>query len=233
VINMHRLVLLLLLPVITACQSSPQTIDWRYTVGSNADEIWHTKACFYRENKPIHSSSNGSTGFVGPNALKTKNYPWHLGAGRKLHNQPIPDQVEIEWISFHDKKRYSITLDLPQNLAVQMTQPYRLKVGNQWREESRRTIGLGLATGGYVEVLLRNTYVKPDILLARGLAKEIKTYQDKEKPLTQIYKEWFNDFDSEYREIYRQHPIPLGMQWAPIMDAYRATQPRTDQQPMK
>ncbi|HHQ4530455.1 TPA: hypothetical protein ACSP1Y_004273 [Aeromonas hydrophila] len=55
----------LILPLVAlgliACQDNgPTSMDWRYTVGSNADGIWHTKANFYREGKPVHGSASGS-----------------------------------------------------------------------------------------------------------------------------------------------------------------------------
>ena len=55
-------------------------------------------------------------------------------------------------MSYHDKKRYRISLDLPAaQLERMIAQRYRVKVGKEWREELRDNIGLGMATGGYVE----------------------------------------------------------------------------------
>ncbi|MGL4250630.1 MAG: DUF2931 family protein [Aeromonas sp.] len=228
---MRRILLLLLLPFVTACQaapSAPHDLDWGHMVGTNADELWVTEVHFYRQGELVDASTNGSAGFVGPKALKAKDYRWRIGKGRRdIH--PAPDRVEVEWISFHDKKRYRISLDLPAaQLEKMIAQRYRVKVGNQWHEERREEIGLGMATGGYVEAFLSGVRVTPDILLARGIAQEIETRQDRESPVTTVYKEWFDDFDKEYGEAYRQYPVPTGMAWAPIMDAYRAAQPKTD-----
>lgn len=200
-------------------------------VGSNADEIWVTAVLFYRQGKLVDASTNGSAGFVGPQALKAKDYRWRIGKGRRdIH--PAPDRVEVEWISFHDKKRYRISLALPAELERMIAQPYRIKVRDEWREVRRDNIGLGMATGGYVEAFLTNAKLKPDILLARGIAKEIQTSQDKENPVTKVYKEWFDDFDEAYGNAYKQYPTPSGMAWAPIMDAYRAKQPKIDLAPV-
>ncbi|MNQ84338.1 hypothetical protein D3C85_994620 [compost metagenome] len=179
----------------------------------------------------MDASTNGSAGFVGPQALKAKDYRWRIGKGRRdIH--PAPDRVEVEWISFHDKKRYRISLALPAELERMIAQPYRIKVRDEWREVRRDNIGLGMATGGYVEAFLTNAKLKPDILLARGIAKEIQTSQDKENPVTKVYKEWFDDFDEAYGNAYKQYPTPSGMDWAPIMDAYGAKQPKTDLAPV-
>ncbi|TNI14430.1 DUF2931 family protein [Aeromonas veronii] len=231
---MRWILLLLLLPLVAACQAAPtgpKQLDWRHMVGSNADELWVTEVLFYRQGKLVDASTNGSAGFVGPKALKAKDYRWRIGKGRRdIH--PAPDKVEVEWISFHDKKRYRISLTLPAELESMIAQPYRIKVRDEWREVRRDNIGLGMATGGYVEAFLTNAKVKPDILLARGIAKEIQTSQDKENPVTKVYKEWFDDFDKAYGDAYRQYPTPSGMAWAPIMDAYRAAQPKTDTDPV-
>jgi len=236
---MRRFLLALCALLLGACQSSASititttSMDWRYMVGSNADEIWHTKANFYRQGQPVHGSSNGSAGFVGPKALKAKDYRWRVGKGRRLYNQPVPDSVEIEWVSFHDKKRYAIRLDLPADLAEQM-RSYKVKVGKAWREVRRDNIALGLATGGYVEVYLRNPHVTPDLLLARGLAHEVTDdWYDQQYPLSEQYKNSWARFEAEFADAYQQYPIPSGMAWAPIMDAYRAAQPKTDQYPVK
>lgn len=201
-------------------------------VGSNSYELWVTEVLFYRQGKLVDASINGSAGFFGAEALKEKDYRWRLGKGRRdVH--PAPNKVEVEWISFHDKKRYRISLALPAELERLIAQPYRIKVRDEWREVRRDNIGLGMATGGYVEAFLTNAKVKPDILLARGIAKKIQTSQDKENPVTKVYKEWFDDFDKAYGNAYKQYPTPSAMDWAPIMDAYRTAQPKTDTDPVR
>ncbi|EKO3698643.1 DUF2931 family protein, partial [Vibrio metschnikovii] len=184
----------------------------------------------------VHGSRNGSSSQVVVRALRDKDYSWLVSGGRGLYNQPVPDLVEIEWVSFHDKKRYAIHLDLPTDLAEQMRQVYRVKVGNEWRETRRDNIGLGLATGGYVEVFLMDSfaYLSPDILLARGLAHEVTDdWYDQQYPLSEQYKNSWARFEAEFSDAYQQYPIPSGMAWAPIMDTYRAAQPKTDQYPVR
>ncbi len=215
-----------------ACQDNgPTSMDWRYTVGSNADGIWHTKANFYREGKPVHGSANGASSRADEKSLKERDYRWLVSGGRSGYNEPVPDKVVIEWVSYHDKKRYGITLDLPKDMAAQMARRYRVQVGDKWREEQRNNIALGLASGGYVEVFLRNPKVTPDILLARGLATEVTddTY-DKRVPLNKQYA--IDEFWAKFGQAYQQYPTPTGMAWAPIMDAYRAAQPKTDTDPV-
>ncbi|MGE6235087.1 DUF2931 family protein [Aeromonas media] len=232
---MRWILLLVLLPLITACQaasSPPKNLEWWHMVGSNSDELWVTEVLFYRQGKLVDASTNGSAGFFGVEGLKDKDYRWSVSKGSHT-TRPVPDQVEVEWISFHDKKRYRISLALPAELESMIAQPYRIKVRNELREERRDNIGLGMATGGYVEAFLTSVRVTPDILLARGVAEEIQTSQDKENPVTKVYKEWFDDFDKAYGNAYKQYPTPSGMAWAPIMDSYRATQPKTDTDPVQ
>ena len=168
------ILLLLLLPLVAACQATPtgpKQLDWRHMVGSNADEIWVTEVLFYRQGQLVDASTNGSSSRVDAESLRARDYRWLITAGRRdIH--PAPDRVEVEWISFHDKKRYRISLALPAELERMIAQPYRIKVRDESREVRRDNIGLGMATGGYVEAFLTNAKVKPDILLARGIAKE-------------------------------------------------------------
>ncbi len=232
---MRWILLLLLLPLVAACQAAPtdlKQLDWRHMVGSNADELWVTEVLFYRQGKLVDASTNGSAGFVGPKALKAKDYRWRIGKGRRdIH--PAPDKVEVEWISFHDKKRYRISLALTAELARMIAQPYRIKVRDEWREVRRDNIGLGMATGGYVEAFLTNAKVKPDILLARGIAKEVTDDPyDQRYPLSSQFKNAWARFDKDYTDAYKQYPTPSGMAWAPVMDAYRAAQPKTDTDPV-
>ncbi|MFP1830944.1 DUF2931 family protein, partial [Lonsdalea quercina] len=93
------------------------------------------------------------------------------------------------------------------------------------------------APGGYYEVLLKGDKlrVKPDLLLARGIAEEVTdNWYDKKYPIgVSQYTVTLKNFDKKYGELFKQHPIPRGMEWAPIMDAYRARQPKTDQHPVQ
>jgi len=73
--------------------------------------------------------------------------------------------------------------------------------------------------------------VTPDILLARGIAEEVTDdWYDQKVSIVRQYG--MDDFDKKYGELFKQYPVPNGMAWAPIMDAYRATQPVTDLKPV-
>ena len=142
---MRWILLLLLLPLVAACQAAPtgpKQLDWRHMVGSNADEIWVTEVLFYRQGQLVDASTNGSSSRVDAESLRARDYRWLITAGRRdIH--PAPDRVEVEWISFHDKKRYRISLALPAELESMIAQPYRIKVKDEWREVRRDNIGLG------------------------------------------------------------------------------------------
>ncbi len=233
---MRKILLLLLLPLVTACKAAPSVphdLDWGHMVGTNADQIWVTEVHFYRQGELVDASTNGAIRSVSDQSLKGKDYRWSIGKGRRdIH--PAPDRVEVEWVSYHDKKRYRISLDLPAaQLERMIAQRYRVKVGKEWREERRDNIGIGMATGGYVEAFLRDPRVTPDILLARGIAKEVTDNPDEKRfPISSQYENRWADFDAKYNQTYQQYPVPSGMAWAPIMDAYRAAQPETDTDPV-
>ena len=227
----HWLLLPLLLLGLAGCDDNgPTKMDWKYSIGTNADEIWHTRALFSREGMGSNESSNGVISPLSERLLKDKDYRWRLAKGRYFEGQPVPDKVEIEWVSYHDKKRYGITLELPKDLGKQMAQRYRIN-GDQVKQ--RNSIGIGLAPGGYVEVFLRRAGELPDVLVASGMAHEVTNdWYDKKVPLDNQYQERWASFDKNFRPYYDKYPIPTGEAWAPIMDAYRAAQPKTDTDPV-
>ncbi|MFJ5450944.1 DUF2931 family protein [Pectobacterium carotovorum] len=218
---------------LTACATPPTTsaFSWRYGTGSNIDETWTTNVEFYRGGAFIGGYPGGG---VGPGAsvkrITEKRYYWAGGGGLPVEGMAVPDHAVVEMVSLYDLKRYRIKVNLPADLARQMQQRYQIDE----RLDQRNRLYFGLAPGGYYEVLLmgRGLGVSPDLLLARGIAEEVTDdWYDKKVPVARQYG--IDDFDKKYGELFKQHPIPLGMDWAPIMDAYRANQPKTDQQPIK
>ncbi|WP_368726623.1 DUF2931 family protein [Pectobacterium aquaticum] len=219
---------------LAAC-SSPNVrtlVNWRYGTGSNIDITNNTRTEFYRGGKLIYADreAGGGAGGLLSDRITGKRYYWAGGGGLPTEGVVVPDKAVIEMVSFYDRKRYRITVDLPANLARQMQQRYQ--VGE--RLDQRNRLYFGLAPGGYYEVVLmgRGLGVSPDLLLTRGIAEEVTDdWYHKKVPVARQYG--IDDFDKEYGELFKQYPIPLGMDWAPIMDAYRAKQPKTDQQPVR
>lgn len=219
---------LLLLGLAGCNDNGPTKMDWDYSVGTRADEIWHTRALFSRGGM-ANESRTGGVFAVNESILKEKKYRGQVGGGRSFENQPVPDKVQIEWVSYHDKKRYGITLDLPKDLGKQMAQRYRLE---DKRIKQRNWIEMWLFPGGYVEVILEGPYVKPGVLIASGMAHEVTDdWYDKKVPLNRQYG--IDEFTERFGALYQKYPIPTGEAWAPIMDAYRAAQPKTDTDPVR
>ncbi|WP_400376514.1 DUF2931 family protein [Pectobacterium sp. CHL-2024] len=221
---------------LTACSTpNPMThVRWSYGSGSNIDSFCTTKATFYHKGETVFSYPGGGCNAGAPyKSIIEKKYYWAGGGGLPTEGVPIPDKASIEMVSLYDRKRYRITVSLPADLAQQMQQRYQ--IGGHI--DQRSWLYFGLAPGGYYEVLLKadRLLVKPDLLLARGIAEEVTdNWYDKKFPIgVSQYTVTLQNFDKEYGELFKQHPIPLGMDWAPIMDAYRANQPKTDQQPVK
>ncbi|KML67172.1 DUF2931 family protein [Pectobacterium peruviense] len=221
---------------LVAC-SSPNLrtpVSWSYGSGSNIDSFCTTKATFYHNGKIVFSYPGGGCNAGAPyKDIIDKKYYWAGGGGLPTDGVPVPDRASIEIVSFYDRKRYRIKVNLPADLAQQMQQRYQVEE----HTDQRSWLYFGLAPGGYYEVLLKGNklLVKPDLLLARGIAEEVTdNWYDKKFPIgVSQYTVTLQDFDKEYGALFKQHPIPLGMDWAPIMDAYRANQPKTDQQPVK
>ncbi len=161
--------------------------------------------------------------------IKGQRYYWAGGGGLPTDGVPVPDKAVIEMVSFHDRKRYRIKVDLPTDLEQKMRQVYLV----EGRHDRRNRLYFGLAPGGYFEVMLTGGGLQlgPDLLLARGIAEEVTDdWYDQRVSIVRQYG--MDDFDKKYGELFKQHPVPLGMDWAPIMDAYRAAQPKTDTDPV-
>ncbi len=216
-----------------AC-AAPQSLPkfaWDYGTGSNIDLTKNTKTEFYLGGKQVYADrlAGGGAGGLLADRIKGQRYYWAGGGGLPTDGVPIPDKAVIEMVSFHDRKRYRIKVDLPANLEQQMRQVYSV----EGRYDRRSWLYFGLAPGGYFEVLLKGDRlnVKPDILLARGIAEEVTDdWYDQRVPIARQYG--MDDFDKKYGELFKQFPVPSGMDWAPIMDAYRAKQPKTDMVPV-
>lgn len=204
--------------------------DWSYGTGSNIDSSITIRTNFYKEKQIVFSSRiGGGAGGLLSERIKNREYYWAGGGGISTDGIQIPDHAEIEIVSFYDQKRYRIKVDLPNNLEQQMKRVYKIK----GREERRDQLYFGMAPGGYYEVLLmgRSLGVSPDILLSRGIAEEVTDdWYDQKVPVAEQYG--MDSFVSKYGELFNKHPVPSGMAWAPIMDAYRAAQPVTDVNPV-
>ncbi|MGY3931119.1 DUF2931 family protein [Aeromonas encheleia] len=205
--------------------------SWRYGTGSNIDITTNTKTEFYRGGELVYADrlAGGGAGGLLADRIKGQRYYWAGGGGLPTDGVPVPDKAVIEMVSSHDRKRYRIKVNLPVDLEKQMRQVYLV----DGRYDRRNRLYFGLAPGGYFEVVLTGggLQLSPDKLLIRGIAEEVTDdWYDKKVPVARQYG--MDDFDKKYGELFKQYPVPMGMDWAPIMDAYRAKQPRTDLEPV-
>jgi len=218
---------------LNACAAS-SGFTWKYGTGSNIDITSNTRTEFYRDGKLVYADklAGGGAGGLLADRITGLHYYWAGGGGLPVEGVPVPDHARVEIVSLYDRKRYLISVDLPDDLAQQMQQRYQ--VGE--RIDQRKWLYFGLAPGGYYEVSLFGDIkgVSPDVVLKRGIAKEVTdNWYDKKFPIgVSQYTVTLKNFDEKYGELYKKHPIPKGMEWAPIMDAYRAKQPKTDQHPI-
>ncbi|WP_257622151.1 DUF2931 family protein [Aeromonas jandaei] len=193
---------------LVAC-AAPQPLpkfDWDYGTGSNIDLTKNTKTEFYLRGKQVYSDrlAGGGAGGLLADRIKTQRYYWAGGGGLPTDGIPIPDKAVIEMVSFHDRKRYRIKVDLPANLEQQMRQVYSVED----RYDRRSWLYFGLAPGGYFEVLLKGDRlnVKPDILLTRGIAEVVTDdWYDQRVPIARQYG--MDDFDKKYGALFKQFPV--------------------------
>ncbi|MFP1787697.1 DUF2931 family protein, partial [Lonsdalea quercina] len=135
-----------------ACSTGNAAIraNWSYGSGSNIDSFCTTKATFYLHGKTVFSYPGGGCNAGAPyKDIIEKKYYWSGGGGLPTDGVPVPDKAEIEMVSFHDRKRYRIKVDLPADLAQQMQQQFQVN----GRIDQRSWLYFGLAPGGYYEVL--------------------------------------------------------------------------------
>ncbi|MEV3815966.1 DUF2931 family protein [Aeromonas salmonicida] len=209
-----------------AGSSASQPVQWHYGVGSNIDDIWASKTEFSRTGQIFYADKGKENyGAAFEKNIIGKEYYWAGGGGLPTDGKPIPHRAVLEVVSFYDQKRYRIKVDLPKDLEQRMRQIYQV----DGRKERRDLLYFGLAPGEYYEVLLmgRSLGVSPDILLSRGIAEKVTDdWYDQKVPVAEQYG--MDSFVRKYGELFNKHPVPSGMDWAPIMDAYRAAQPITD-----
>lgn len=221
------------LGALIACSAyaSSLSTNWSYGTGSNIDSSITIRTSFYKDKQITFSSRiGGGAGGLLSERIQNREYYWAGGGGISTDGIQIPDHAEIEIVSFYDQKRYRIKVDLPKDLEQRMRQIYQV----DGRKERRDWLYFGLAPGGYYEVLLmgRSLGVSPDILLSRGIAEEVTDdWYDQKVPVAEQYG--MDSFMSKYGELFNKYPVPSGMAWAPIMDAYRAAQPKTDTDPVQ
>lgn len=219
-----------------ACAATHKSSEfsWRYGAGSNIDITNNTKTEFFRDGEMIYADryAGGGAGGLLSERISERRYYWAGGGGLPTDGVPVPDKALIEMVSLFDRKRYRITVNLPTELEAQMRKSYRLND----RTVRRNLLYFGLAPGGYYEVILTGIGlgISPDLLIARGTASEVTDdWRDKKIPISKQYDSTLADFEHKYSYLFKAYPVPKGMEWAPIMDAYRAKQPKTDQHPIK
>lgn len=225
-------ILSMLCPLLACATEAPiKPFSWRYGTGSNIDITTNTKTEFYRGGELVYADrlAGGGAGGLLADRIKGKRYYWAGGGGLPTDSVPVPDKAVLEIVSSHDRKRYRIKVNFPVDLEKQMRQVYLV----DGRYDRRNRLYFGLAPGGYFEVVLTGggLQLSPDKLLIRGIAEEVTDdWYDKKVPVARQYG--MDDFDKRYGELFKQYPVPLSMDWAPIMDAYRAKQPKTDIEPV-
>ena len=103
-----------------ACAADTQIkpFTWRYGTGSNIDLTKNTKAEFYLGEKQVYAGrlDGGGAGGLLADRIKGQVYYWAVGGGLPTDGVHIPDKAVIEMVSFHDRKRYRIKVELPTDL---------------------------------------------------------------------------------------------------------------------
>jgi hypothetical protein len=81
---------------------------------------------------------------------------WHQGGagGKPINNVDLPDLIFLRWQSLVEPQSYKIKVQIPQWVRDEMVRPEKAfcLVPNDWKEDYRNVITLGMAPGGIVKV---------------------------------------------------------------------------------
>ncbi len=133
---------------------------------------------------------------------------WHKGTsgGKPINNVDLPDQLLLRWQSLVEPQAYKISIRIPQWVRDEMVRPEKAfcLVPNDWKDDYRNVITLGMAPGGIVKVWAGGPCL--------GF-KEVGRYQAKVEPLgpNQDGKGLFyRPPNPEAQTWIDQHGIPYG-----------------------
>lgn len=103
-----------------------QPIYWVYGTGSNIDNIWTSKAEFYRDDRLVVGYPGGGGGpETSEKRIVQKRYYWSGGDGGPTTEPLYQSKAIVEMVSFHDKKTLSHqSRDPPADLEQRMRQEY-------------------------------------------------------------------------------------------------------------
>jgi hypothetical protein len=158
---MSRLILLIgLLVSLSACANGPKSVlppklpypAWNIgLVAPKHMEVWVESVDvldqrglgFFR----VHGGVAGYTGKVEG---------WHNGVSgaKPISNVDLPDRIYLRWQSLVEPQAYKIGIQIPQWVRDEMVRPERAFClwTEEWKEDYRKMITLGMAPGGIVKV---------------------------------------------------------------------------------
>ena len=133
---------------------------------------------------------------------------WHGGGsgGKPINNVDLPDQIFLRWQSLVEPQAYKICIRIPQWVRDEMLKPEQgyCHWADEWQEDYRDTITLGMAPGGIVKVWVGGSCLD---------FKEVGRYQAKVEPLGP-YRNGKGSFyrapNPKAQAYIDQHSIPYG-----------------------
>jgi hypothetical protein len=94
--------------------------------------------------------------FGGVAGYTRKPEGWHKGGGKMMpvSNVDLPERIFARWQSLAEPQAYKIGIKIPQWVRDDMVKPERVfcQGSQEWREDYRKMITLGMAPGGIVKV---------------------------------------------------------------------------------
>ncbi len=214
---MKKVFLVFLICLLAGCKKEKKLDEWIYVIGSVGDFIFNEEILMYKNEDNIHAFSGGAeSGSIL--AYKLGDYYWSRGIYRRLYNHGLPNKAVIQWVSFADKERYRVSLNLPDNLEELMTKEYVCDYRKKGEKTYLYGLGIGVAPGGYAEAYIFSLCRVEYLVVSRALGKPYATKYDVEvAPLAKQYENSWRQFDKSHPNLYKDHPLPDPKDWQKLV----------------
>jgi hypothetical protein len=133
---------------------------------------------------------------------------WHNGVGKSkpINNVDLPERLFLRWQSLVEPQAYRIRIPIPQWVRDEMVKPERAFClwSQEWKEDYRDTITLGMAPGGIVKVWVGGSCLG---------YKEVGRFQAEIEPLGPFLNSkgrYYRAPNPEAQAWIDQHGIPYG-----------------------
>jgi len=207
---MSRLVLVVvLLFSLTACASGPGAPKLPYRtwyvgfVAPRHMEVWvETVDVLDRRGYGFLHVAGGVASYTG----KVEGWNDGIGSMKSVGNVDLPEGIFLRWQSLTEPQTYKISIRIPQWVRDEMIRPQRVYCpgAQEWKDDYRDIITLGMAPGGIVKVWIGGACLE---------STEVGRFQAKIEPLGPYRNgnhRYYRAPNPKAQAYIDQHGIPYG-----------------------